>query len=244
MGEGPILEEESRKLLTSIIDFFSARPPRKHPPVLVGGWAVWHYTRYAMSVDIDLVLNSRDRHSLLQWLKISHDMTVAKPHMDGWRGAEKRIQGTDRPLVVDLATYGGRYPFQGRSERLDFNIVESHNVMTQWEGQTFRLPTRSLLILFKTKAAYDRGVRRRQADATSRVKDKWYKDQADILALLDPAIVRQPLEYSLLFEQLDRLPFLRETLAAIPRTEPALQRANILPDEAERRIENLLARTR
>lgn len=128
-------------------------------------------------------------------------------------GAEKRfpdLDGPEKSMIVDVAGYDEIQRFEDRDERLDFELVRDHHVNRELAGCEVRVPTRSLLILFKAKAAYDRSTRLQAGtshDADWEL-DKLIKDQSDILALLDSGTDGPDWEVGFLGAELERLPFL------------------------------------
>ncbi|MCK4718989.1 MAG: hypothetical protein KAT70_09990, partial [Thermoplasmata archaeon] len=72
--------------------------------------------------------------------------------------------------------------------------------------------TRSLLLMMKLKAAWDRNwrIENDKSRNPSWERGKLEKDHSDILALIDPARGRQELDLSFLGNELNSRPFLRE----------------------------------
>lgn len=80
------------------------------------------------------------------------------------------------------------------------------------------MPTRSLLLLFKLKAAWDRAYRienEKSADLEWE-NGKLTKDYADILALLDYEYGGTDMDIAFLGEQFSHFEFLKECLKIIP----------------------------
>jgi len=77
------------------------------------------------------------------------------------------------------------------------------------------VPTRSLLLLFKLKASWDRAYRieKEQSDDPEWERGKRIKDYADILALLDPAYGGTDIDIAFLGEQFVHFEFLKACLA-------------------------------
>lgn len=219
------IEEASEHELGEILGYLSNRSEGDRPPVLVGGWAVYSYNTYSKSQDIDLILSSDDRTSLRYWLRNERDYSRKRRHRDGWHGATKDL-GELGTIVVDIGSFERRYPLEGRDESLDFSLALDHHVTTRIAGTRFRIPTRSLLLLYKAKAAWDRTYRLANdisPPSPSRDEAKLVKDRADILALSDPS-VDAPLDLSFLAAQLGRLDVLVDVLREGPEDPAAVER--------------------
>lgn len=207
------IEDASQEELHSIAAYLAGKEDMR-PAILVGGWAVYAYNTYSKSTDIDLVLGGKRKGRLVQWLRDTRGYAKAVDHVHGWVGASKHVPGVGE-LIVDVAGHEEEYPFEGRQERLDFDLAAQHAVTETIAGHQLLIPTRSLLVLYKAKAAFDRATRLANGTSTKPAweRGKLVKDRADILALLD-APGKQPWEVTFLGEELRRLPFLIPVLRA------------------------------
>lgn len=233
------IEDASEDELGAILGYLAGKTGDR-PPILIGGWAVFAYNPYSRSIDIDLVLSSKHRTSLRHWLKRERGYTKKRAHVDGWHGAVKDMQGLGE-VIVDIATFEEQYAFEGREERLNFDLALKHHAQRSIGESIANIPTRSLLLLYKAKAAWDRAHRLNHgaSDDPTWEASKLVKDRADILALT----ARQKAitwDLQLLHDQLSRLRFLVGVLAAAPRDEDALARTGIDAEEARTRLEGLL----
>jgi hypothetical protein len=241
-AEDGSIEAVSQRELERILAFLEERSEGDRPPILLGGWAVVAYNAYSRSQDIDLALSSRHRSSLVHWLRSDHRYEPKRMHRDGWHGAVKHVAPLDQDVVVDIATYEETYRFEGRQAQLGFDEALDHHEPRRVAGIATRVPTRSLLLLYKLKAAWDRSYRLEHdaADQTGREEGKLVKDRADLLALTDPD-VDAPWELAYLQEKLTELDFLVPTLRQAARSEPARQRyRSTSREDAEDQVENLL----
>lgn len=244
------IKDRSENELDRILDYLGEKKDGDNPTVLVGGWAVYAYNPYEKSTDIDLVLNSRRRGRLLDWLRSEHSYEPIKKHRDGWQGTWKDFEGpVDDPrlrrIYVDVAGYNETHRFEGRSEQLNFKLVKEHHVEGTVNGRRVKIPTRSLLLLFKVKACYDRATRLDTGTSTDTTydEDKLVKDRSDVLAILDSGTSRPDWEIGFLGEQNRQLPFLVDVLKAIPADQAALSRYGdgwLSNDDATARIHELL----
>lgn len=214
------------------------RNPERLPGVLVGGWAVYAYNPYLGSIDIDLVVSGNMRKRLSFWLCENRGFRPIRRGEPGWEGVSK--EGPEgHKIIADFANRNEDYHFEGRSETLNFAIVDGHTEAKLIEGTQVLVPERALLVLFKLKAAYDREAR--IASETSHDPDweraKLVKDQADIIALLDPDAGGNDLGVGFLGDTLARLPFLVPSLQKVAKNPAAIGRYGRMSlTDASRRV--------
>jgi len=190
---------------------------RKNPvTVLVGGWAVFTYNRYYGSIDIDLVTNSRTRSSLETYLigtrgyRRRHDPESQVPFVS-------KDFGRSGTVEVDFGNRGGPNRFEGRSEELPLSLLEDNTVRQPLNELDVPVPTRSLLLLMKMKAAWDRQWRLDQGRSRDIPweQGKLVKDRSDILALIDPERGGDDLDIGFLGHELAKFRFLDEVLEEV-----------------------------
>jgi len=204
--------------LTYILQWVNARGESSRSPVtvLIGGWAVDAYNAWYGSIDIDLVTNHNTREDLKWYLRNNRGYEHHREH--GSHSVAKNTQ--DGSIIIDFISRETQDPFEGRIERLDFHMLDTNTEMRRVrEGVAVAVPTRSLLLLFKLKAAWDRAYRIEQgiSEDASREHGKLIKDYADILvALIDPDFGGTELEIAFLGEQFERFNFLKEIFTIIP----------------------------
>ena len=105
------------------------------------------------------------------------------------------------------------------------------------------VPERTLLLIFKLKAAWDRSARIRGGTSYDEEwkQGKLRKDRADILALLDPAAGGTEIDIKYLGEQPHEYPFLTEILREIPLNRDAVAMYRRMdPAQARDVVERLL----
>ncbi|MBA7468640.1 hypothetical protein ES707_03892 [subsurface metagenome] len=178
--------ERSLAELRKIVVWVAEREGDSPTPttILIGGW-VDAYNPYVGSVDIDLVTNSKTRGSLMNHLvqhegfhykRYTHHKTVEKGS-----GAET--------VILDFYSRERRDPFEGGRGELVLDFLDGHTVTMPIRGNIrIAVPTRGALLLMKLKAVWDRSFRYelgRSPDPEWEYS-KLVKDNADVLALLDP----------------------------------------------------------
>ena len=184
--------------------------------VLIGGWAVDSYNSYFGSADIDLVTNNATKQNLI-WHLVNNRVyehyrlfgihTVAKTTHEG------------KKIIIDFYNRAKNYHFEGRDETLNFHILDGNTELRNIRGNIpVDVPTRSLLLLFKLKATWDRTYRleHRTSEDAMWERGKLIKDYADILALLDPAHGGTNIDIAFLGEQFAHFEFLKGCLERIP----------------------------
>jgi hypothetical protein len=156
--------------------------------VLIGGWAVDAYNPYLGSVDIDLVTNSRTSHSLMYHLQRYEGYTYDVLYPFGKTVLKTTPHGQ---IILDFISRESPYLFEGhRDIPFSFRILEGNTVtMRVRGGAEISVPNRSVLVLLKLKAAWDRRYRLDHGQpfiSDDHEEMKWIKDCADLLALIDP----------------------------------------------------------
>ncbi|HEX9428770.1 MAG TPA: hypothetical protein VF944_00160 [Candidatus Bathyarchaeia archaeon] len=214
----------------------------KTPYVLVGGWAVYSYNPYVGSIDIDLVLNSKAKGRLLHWLAKNRGFETWRSDDRTWKAVRKRTKSGEW-VLIDTASRGEVYRFEGRDETLDFDIVDGHTEERLIDEFIVVVPERALLVLFKLKAAYDRGTRLNEGTSpdSSWDRGKLVKDNADVIALTDPKTGGGDISPTFLGRSLAQYPFLKSVLAQAGRDTDAVARyGRVTNAEAERIVDRLL----
>jgi len=228
--------EQSLEELKHILQWVRPREENKKNPVtvLIGGWAVYSYNNYGGSLDIDLVTNNKTKRDLKWYLLNERGYEHYRKH--GSHSVAKLIPN-NKEIIIDFISRETRDPFEGRTEILNFHILEGHTEIKEIKGKVpAAVPTRSLLLLFKLKAAWDRAYRLKHKTSgdTSWESGKLIKDYADILALLDPAYGGTDIDIAFLGEQLTHFEFLKACLERIPDETDALKKYREIDRETAR----------
>jgi hypothetical protein len=245
----PDVRDVSYEELHAILAWLQGRPAKRRPTVLLGGWAVYAMNPYAKSRDIDLVLSAKERERLLFWLESERGYTRWRKQQDGWWGAYRVVDPRaavkqDRQMVVDIASYEETFRFEGRDEHLDFDLALDHSQEVDLEGFRVLVPSPSLLLLYKSKAIWDRTHRLSKGTSEDADYDaeKLVKDKADVLAIIHAAREYGGWDVEFLGEQLMRLPFLVDLIRGIPKDPDAVERFGAWnQNEASRAVQGLLA---
>jgi hypothetical protein len=207
---------------------------------LVGGWAVYAYNDTLKSIDIDLVTNSDTRNSLKYFLTSEKGY---RPYTDesGTTVSKRTDYGE---IIIDFATTSDPCGFLGRRETLNFNEISGRYKEIPIRSVNARIPERTLLVLYKLKAAHDRKYR---IDSSLYHDMDWgrgklVKDYADIVALLDPGKGGRDIDLYYLGDKLKEMSFLREYLAGIPDQVESIDRYGKMGrEEVKELIDDLLS---
>ena len=198
--------EELRYLARMTAKYEDLTKPRT---VLIGGWSVHSYNPWYGSIDIDLITDSNGKKRIV-------DRLVHERGFNHFRGPDDRrgISKTvvqNRKIIIDFGVRDRPDPFEGRSESMDYRILDGRTVLRDIDnGTPFPVPDRTLLLVLKLKAAWDRRYRLEHGSSHDLEweKGKLLKDGGDILALLDPKHGGHDVRLDLLGSSLDRWPFL------------------------------------
>ena len=227
--------ELSLEELKYILQWVNQREENKEKTVtiLIGGWAVDSYNPWYGSIDIDLVTNHRNREGLKWYLQNQRGFEHLRE--PGLHSVAKNTPAGK--IIIDFLSRETADSFEGRSETLDFHILDGNTgIKTVRDVVPAAVPTRSLLLLFKLKAAWDRRYRIQHNTSEDALWDqgKCVKDCADILALLDPNYGGTDLDIAFLGKQLARFEFLKRCLERIPDNLDALTKYEKMDQETAR----------
>jgi len=141
-------------------------------------------------------------------------------------------------IIIDFLSRETADPFEGRRETLDSHILDNNTeIKTVREEIPAAVPKRSLLLLFKLKAFWDRTYRLQHntSEDASWDQGKCIKDCADILALIDPNFGGTELDLRFLGGQFAHFGFLKNCLRTIPENTDALAKYGNMSQETARK---------
>lgn len=212
--------DASREELIDIFRWVRAREKNERDPitVLIGGWAVYSYNKWYGSVDIDLVTNNKTRQRMMKYLRDKRGFVHERDPMVPTT-VVKNIQ--EESILIDFGSREDICRFEGRDEKLPFSLLDGRTEareISPSSSVSVIVPERTLLMIFKLKAAWDRSFRIQNgtADDEEWEKSKLRKDRADVIALIDPDAGGTEIDIQYLGERLHENPFLVEVLREIP----------------------------
>jgi hypothetical protein len=193
--------------------------------VLIGGWAVDSYNSWYGSVDIDLVTTSDVRNDLKYYLRTEHGYLESREELQMPSGIEKKTD--EGAIIIDFIPKGTNNPFEGQDNPFNFSIIGDHvNLKSIRNVCEIYVPTRTILLFLKLKAAWDRNYRieHNTSHDPDWDKTKLIKDNADILALLDQKSGGMDIDLDELGTLISRYPFLTQTLLKIKDSSESHER--------------------
>lgn len=230
--------------LRSIVQWTADREPT-HPGqilVLIGGWAVHSYNNYYGSIDIDLYTNSKTKASLMHYLKTKRGYT---PSGNSEISSSVSKHSPSGEIIIDFLSDESDIQFKGRKEMLGFSILRDRSVMRSIDGDLgMRVPERTLLLIYKLKALWDRTwiIENMDVPNSEYLRGKIAKDRSDILALIDQEYGDMEIDLNFLGEQLGRLDFLMEELRKIPDSKDTLEKYGRMDaDRAKDTIDRMIS---
>jgi hypothetical protein len=234
----PAIIEISGSELRKIAALLSERQEVREDPktVLIGGWAVDAYNPYLGSQDIDLVTDNETRQWLIDRLARNEGYT---PHIQYPSDTVKKVT-LHGEIILDIIYREIPYPFEGDPEiPFTFNILNGNTVFRNIRGGArIPVPNRSILVLLKLKAAWDRSYRliHQRSRDPYRERSKMIKDYADVLALIDPAHGGREIDLEILGAQISRFTFLKELILRIPNLGDVRERYQTMTQQDIRRL--------
>ncbi len=219
-------------------------PDSAYLPVLVGGWAVHVYNPWFGSLDIDLVTSKKTRHSLKWYLKREKGFYDYRLPYATSGSTVSKLSSQGQQIIIDFATYESKQPFEGLKIALSMEILQGNTELRLVEKDVFiRVPNRSVLLILKLKAAWDRYFRimNKTSHDTEWEHGKLLKDYGDILALLDPDKGGREVMFEIVGDHLARYSFLNECFLRLINTdEPFHFYRGMTPKKGKKVVTDLL----
>ncbi len=219
----------------------SGKPGDLPRAILAGGWAVYAYNPYQGSYDIDLITNSKTRGSLMHLLTSERGFEKELDPFSGRKGVVLET-ARGRPIRIDFAYMSKEDQFEGTGDPLPMRMVVDHSMVEDVGGWRIPLPSRTMLLVLKLKAAWDR--RWRLDNSKSREpeleKEKLAKDGADIMAIASSFEGVAVVEIGLLGDVLATYPYLRDVLGRIGDDPLEVQTYDRDPAPAMKKIRRML----
>lgn len=133
----------------------------------------------------------------------------------------------DGEIIIDFLSDESDISFKGRRETFGFEQLRDHSVIRIVDGDLrMRMPERTLLVIYKLKASWDRtwAIEHENVTNAEYLKGKIVKDGSDILALIDHEYGGMEIDLNYLGDQLSKLDFLKEHLRKIPDDKDSLKK--------------------
>lgn len=171
-------------------------------PIIVGGWAVYHYAKKAKSIDIDLVLPSKQAIQIFENYCKQHGFKKDKrAKTRALFKKEIKTKPGIQEIELDIFTFSNKNRLaSNKSIEIPWKLSEKHSEEWQLETNTAaRVPKKEVLLLYKAAALADRQFKLRtwanlSKVARDRLRAKIAKDKKDIQSLLNLTINKEKLE--------------------------------------------------
>lgn len=242
----PTIISESLEILRDISQWTNEHESPNSPnlPVLIGGWAVHVFNPWFGSLDIDLVTSSETRHGLKYYLKKNKGFDDFPLPYSISGNTFCKVSSERQQIIIDFATYESEQPFEGSDSEFSFKILRGNTEVRKIHNNlSIRVPNRSVLLILKLKAAWDRHFRitNQKSHDLEWEQGKLLKDYGDILALLDPAKGGREVMIEIVGDQLIQFGFLKECfLRLISTNEPFDSYRGMTPEKGKEVVTTLL----
>ena len=242
-----ILIEDSYDELISLLKWFSHFGPI---PTIIGGWAVYFYNSYFGSIDIDIVGPSHQGRfiDIIERYERTHEYEFIAKDPLGLEVTSKKPVIRNGKVIgymeIDACTFEDPKPgsfHEDPNKQLPYSLTAKRQYQREVkleEAAVCYIPTKSLLLLYKIKAARDRaydlktkGTIMDHAKA-ERLRGKITKDRADIIALLNPNpsknIIKERFNTDAFYDSVKefKLEFTLTTITQLPRYHESIQLYN------------------
>jgi len=195
----------------------------KYSPIIIGGWAVWHYTKGLGSRDIDIVMPSKESiENYLGYYCRTHGFKRTSAKIRKNYRKEITVGKRIEKIELDVFTFKDKNTLNEDNKcSIPWKFAEDYSKEWFIEGKaTARVPAAELLILLKMFAFRGRVFKLAHSlNITEmnrkRMETKIWKDKNDIKGLL-----KQKLDEELLNELLKKTKFKKyyaDTLKEIER---------------------------
>ena len=142
-------------------------------------------------------------------------------------------------VILDFYSRERRDPFEGGRGELALDFLDDHTVITSIRGNIrMAIPTRGALLIMKLKAVWDRSFRYEQGRSPDPECEysQLVKDNADVLALLDPEHGGHDLDLEHLGEMLNCHRFLKECIERLPGLDDAREKYERMDEKTIRQV--------
>jgi hypothetical protein len=154
-------------------------------PVIVGGWAVYCYTKGLGSKDIDVVfLGDAAKHQTL--FDYFHAHSYAERRRTFFDKEFVKIvknQGREVELIIDAVSSGRTIIFPGKEARLPWSWAVRHSMLHEIGSSKIYIPVIELLLTYKLGAIFGRNIELKTGFEFDYYKSKIWKDVYDVVSL-------------------------------------------------------------
>jgi hypothetical protein len=150
-------------------------------PIIVGGWAVYCYTKGLGSKDIDVVfLGDAAKHKTLFDYFRAHGYTERRR---SFFDKEFVKLNNDVEIIIDAVSSNRTIIFEGRKARLPWSWAVKHSSLYDLGNSKIYIPTLELLLTYKFGAILGRNIQLRTGLEFDYYRSKLWKDVYDVVSL-------------------------------------------------------------
>jgi hypothetical protein len=154
-------------------------------PVIVGGWAVYCYTKGIGSKDIDVVfLGDAAKHKTLFDYFRAHGYTERRRTFFD-KEFVKLVKGEDAKveIIIDAVSSNRTIIFERKKARLPWNWAVKHSVLYDLGDSKIYIPAIELLLTYKLGAIFGRNMELKTGLDFDYYRSKLWKDVYDVISL-------------------------------------------------------------
>lgn len=154
-------------------------------PIIVGGWAVYCYTKGLGSKDIDVVfLGDAAKHKTLFNYFSAHGYNERRrTFFDKEFVKIVKSRGTEIDIIIDAVSSNRTIIFEGRKARLPWSWAVKHSVMYELGNSKIYIPPIELLLTYKFGAILGRSIQLKTGLEFDYYRSKIWKDVYDVISL-------------------------------------------------------------
>jgi hypothetical protein len=154
-------------------------------PIIVGGWAVYCYSKGLGSKDIDVVfLGDKTKHVTLYTYFLSHGFVERSRSMFDKEFVKLiKTKDTEVEIIIDAVSSNRFIAFEGRDARIPWNWAVKNSIEYKIGKSTIYIPTVDLLLVYKLGAILGRNTYVRAGIDINYYKSKLWKDVHDVISL-------------------------------------------------------------
>lgn len=154
-------------------------------PIIVGGWAVYCYTKGLGSKDIDVIfLGDQTKHASLYAYFLTHGFIERSRSMFDKEFVKlMKTKDTEIEIIIDAVSSNRFITFEGRDARIPWSWAVKYSIEYKIGKSTIYIPTIDLILVYKLGAVLGRNTYVRAGIDINYYKSKLWKDVQDVISL-------------------------------------------------------------
>lgn len=198
-------------------------------PVLVGGWAVYHYNSTGLgSRDIDFIFPDRrvKDQTVNQYMLLNGYTRQRLSEFEETYALMVKTPKREERVYLDVATVEDANRLHGADVELPWRLAYQHQRLAVIADTKLYVPNPEVLLLFKAKAALDREYDAKRAFDPFYLQQKAWKDYYDMASLLKSCEFNIELLGELLLRHRFK-PFFEKAISSLGRKRSVLERHGV-----------------